>query len=141
MKKFGVMKYLRRYLIHAGLCLLLVCSANVASAQVFVGLGDVETTRTSMGRIIDFNVKLSRQLTVSEVLVTQIQSLDVSPSEGSLADESNYTPPLTNCSLGRFLDFSSSAGISYRLCMDSDDQQDVDVTPFLLPYTKLVFML
>ena len=72
-----------------------------------------------MGRtIIDFNVKLSRQLTVSEVLVTQIQSLDVSPSEGSLADESNYTPTLTNCSLGRFLDFSSSAGISYRLCIE-----------------------
>ena len=65
------MKYLQRYLIYAGLCLLLVCSANVSSAQseqVELSLRKVSTTQTSAGRIIEFKISLSHELTGSEVL-------------------------------------------------------------------------
>ena len=72
MNDISIMKYLRRYLCYAGLFLLLVCSANVASAQVMVGIESVSTTQTSAGRIIEFKISLSRELTGSEVLGAQI---------------------------------------------------------------------
>ena len=118
------MKYLRRYLIRAGLCLLLVCSADGASAQVLVGLGDVETTRTSMGRtIIDFNVNLSRRLMDSEVLVIEILSFDID-SRGSITVETDYAP--TNCSIDRITRLRDDT-VWYRICMDAGDEQDLPI--------------
>ena len=118
------MKYLRHYLIHAGLCILLVCSANAASAQVMVGLGDVSTTRTSMGlTIIDFNVELDRRLMDSEVLVIQIANFDID-SRGSITVPTMYMP--TNCSAGRLTRLRDDA-VWYRICMDAGDEQDVPI--------------
>ena len=82
------MKHLRRYLIYAGLCLLLVCSANVASAQseqLVISLESGSTTQNLVSRKIDFSVNLSRELTGSEALGIQIVFENVSSNEGSEA--------------------------------------------------------
>ena len=95
-----MMKYLRHYLIHTGLCLLLVCSANVAFAQVTYGLS-TSTTETSVDRIVDFSVKLNRPLMDSEVLFTFITFFNVSPDEVTTPTiMSNYMVNPSSCPNG-----------------------------------------
>ena len=99
----------------------LICSANVASAQVVVGIENVSTTQTSAGRIIDFNFNLSRELTGSEFLNTQIAFENVSPSEGSARLLTDYTVSRSNCRFGRF----QNVGIRFivhQVCMDAGEK-------------------
>ena len=114
------MKYLRRYLIYAGLCLLLVCSANVASAQVVVGLESVSTTQTSAGRIIEFKISLSRPLTGNERVFSNIQIDNVLSSQilrsGTVIDYMRST-----CTISPF-SFASSNPLTFLSCLDAGGQ-------------------
>ena len=120
------MKYLRRYLLHAGLCLLLVCSANVASAQseqIVVSLEAVSTTQTLVSRTIDFTVSLSRPLTGNEVLFSQIApSFNVLKGEiESVSLLTDYTVTSRNCLLFGRLHINSGT-TARNLCMDVGEQ-------------------
>ena len=119
------MKYLQRYLIYAGLCLLLVCSANVASAQseqLVVSLESGSTTQNLVSRKIDFSVNLSRELTGSEALGIQIVFENVSSNEGSVRLLTDYTFSNPNlCPAGSFRRFSTDP-IIHILCIDADEQ-------------------
>ena len=108
------MKYLRRYLIHAGLCLLLVCSANVTSAQVIASLEKGSITDTPTTRTITFNINLSEQLMGDEAALVQIGLGNVLEGEVGSVSPENYM--VTGCS--RFL----SAFPIYNLCMDDGEQ-------------------
>ena len=102
------MEYLRRYLLHAGLCLLLVCSANVASAQseqIVASLEAVSTTQTPISRNVDFTISLSRPLTGNEILLPQIVFSDVLESEiKRVSLLTDYTVTSSGCvRLGRLI--------------------------------------
>ena len=114
------MKYLRRYLYYAGLCLLLVCSANVASAQIVVGLS---APSLNVGPTIQFNVNLSDRLMSNQSVLSQIVFENVSPSEISVRLLTDYTTG-DRCPNGPF---RTAAGnpLQYLLCMDAGEQ---DVT-------------
>ncbi len=120
------MKYLRRYLIHAGFCILLVCSANGVSAQVVVSI----TTQTEVGRVIDFNLNLSRQLMTSEVLGLQFQFKNVSYSEATATVVTRYTVSSQTCmnsemSPGRFPRIGLNP-LAHDLCIDGGvNKQDL----------------
>ena len=111
------MKYLRRYLIHAGLCLLLICSADVASAQMPVVYG-LSAPRTNVGPIIRFNVDLSRQLKGNEAISCSADLSNVNLSEvvgASLVDPHSIStcPILFNPSI---------PALTYNVCMDAGEQ-------------------
>ena len=112
------MKYLRRYLLHAGVCLLLVCSANVASAQLVGRLESVSTTQTSVSRTIDFNFNLSSQLTGDEILGAQIAFSNVLESEiERVSILTNYTISNNVCGVRDEYNFPLLS-----LCMDAGEQ-------------------
>ncbi len=108
------MKYLRHYLIHAGLCLLLVCSANVTSAQVIASLEKGSITDTPTTRTITFNINLSEQLKVNEAAFVQIRLDNV--LEGEIASASAESYMVTGC-----VRFSFSFP-RYNLCMDDGEK-------------------
>ena len=123
------MKYLRYYLIRAGLCLLLVCSANVASAQMdgndeplVASLEMVSiSTNTSVGlATIDFKVNLTRLLTDGEFLIYPIVFLGVPSDGGELMDPPNHE---ARCGVLRPLGESSRDGtLLYFICIDGGEQ-------------------
>ena len=124
------MKYLRYYLIRAGLCLLLFCSANGASAQMdgndeplVASLEMVSiSTNTSVGlATIDFKVNLTRLLTGSEFLIYPIVFLGV-PSDGGELNANHEA----RCGVLRPLSKNSRDGtLLYFICVDNGEK---DVT-------------
>ena len=74
--------------------------ASAQSEQVELSLGKVSTTQTSAGRIIEFKISLSRELTDSEVLGARIVFGNVLSSEiVRTGPVINY--PISTC-VGRF---------------------------------------
>ena len=118
------MKYLQRYLIYAGLCLLLVCSANGASAQVVASL-----TAPSMdvGPTLRFNFELSRPLRGNEFLSTQIVFNNITADDGSARLLTDYTVSRESCVLternfGRFERFITNP-LGHVICIDAGEQR------------------
>ena len=118
-----IMKYLGGYLYYAVLCLLLVCSANVASAQVVPSLERVSTTETSVSRTIEFKVSLSRQLMNNESRELRVSLGNVLRSE-IMSATLLTSPNLINCRLNRFT--ANTMGVpQYNLCIGAGER---DVT-------------
>ena len=112
------MKYLRYYLIRAGLCLLLFCSANGASAQIMVSLEMVSTTTFT----INFSISLSERITGSNFVDYPIVFFGVPQTEGRL-DPVGYTA----CGQGNPLTRSNFEGnLSYNVCIDANSGIDAD---------------
>ncbi len=114
------MKYFRYYLIRAGLCLLFICSANGASAQVMASLGMVSTTTFT----INFSISLSEQITGSNFADYPIVFFGVSLAEGNILDAPGYTAcgqtnPLTRTNL--------RGQLTYRVCIDAAASEN-DIT-------------
>jgi len=68
-----IMKYLQRPSLHIGLCLLLVCSVNVASAQFVVNLSEPQTN----GLTIRFDVNFGGSVTGDQRIIAQIRIDDI----------------------------------------------------------------
>ena len=78
------MKYLQRALLHIGLCLLLVCSANGAFAQDDQVIGLTAPSRN--GAMIKFTINLPSIIEFAALANVQIQIDGISISEiGSLS--------------------------------------------------------
>ena len=117
------MKYLQRYLIHAGLCLLLVCSANGASAQVVVSLS---APSTDVGPTLRFTVSLSSRLMGDDFLTAQILFDNITSNDGSarlLTDfmVSSRTCMTTEAQFGRFPQISLDP-LGYQFCIDAGEK-------------------
>ena len=106
------MKYLQRGLLRIGLCLLLVCSANVAFAQgdQVVGLSDPSTSNS----IITFTINLPSELNLPTANA-QIQINGVSSNEISVS----ATGDDNDCPLAFRVVRVSESPPRYQICTDS----------------------